>query len=76
MAAAARHARVITSAITNPDFSFSELGSGFSYGETAAYLIIFGDRVAGTAPKALVEFLFSKENPVLSNVHVARENRD
>jgi hypothetical protein len=58
MAAASRHARVITSATTNPKFSLSELGGQFSYGETAAYLIVFGDRVAATAPKALVEYLF------------------
>lgn len=61
MAAASRHARVITSATTNPNFSLSELGGQFSYGETAAYLIVFGDRVAGTAPKALVEYLFLNE---------------
>lgn len=60
MAAASRHARVITSAITNPTFTLSELGSNFSYGETAAYIIVFGDRSSATAPKALVEYLFGK----------------
>lgn len=66
MAAASRHARVITSATTNPQFVLSELGASFSYGETAAYIIVFGDRQAGTAPKALVEYLFGKSPFVLT----------
>lgn len=63
MAAASRHARVITSAITNPEFAFSELGAQFSYGETGAYLMFLGDKVAATASKAWVEYFFGKSRP-------------
>ncbi|KAI3324747.1 Cloroperoxidase [Xylariaceae sp. AK1471] len=41
-AARARTARVITSASTNPEFTFPEIGSHFDYGETAAYQLVFG----------------------------------
>lgn len=59
-AATARLARVNTSNATNPTFALSQLGEEFGFGETAAYIIVFGDRVSGTAPRSFVEFLFGK----------------
>ncbi|KAL9067151.1 MAG: hypothetical protein Q9157_006893 [Trypethelium eluteriae] len=44
----ARLARVRTSNATNPTFGFSQLGTEFSVGETAAYIIVLGDKTAGT----------------------------
>ncbi|KAK7998869.1 Cloroperoxidase [Apiospora marii] len=64
MAAAARQARIRTSNATNPQFSLSDLGSGFSLGEAAAYLIILGDRGSHTARRNVVEYLFG-ESPLL-----------
>ncbi|KAK8058855.1 hypothetical protein PG994_009303 [Apiospora phragmitis] len=58
MAAEARQARIRTSNATNPEYSLSELGSGFSMGEAAAYLIILGERANYTARKTVVEYLF------------------
>ncbi|KAI1633809.1 Chloroperoxidase [Biscogniauxia mediterranea] len=62
MAANSRLARMRTSRETNPTFSLSELGSVFSAGEAAAYLLVLGDNTtAAVAPKARVEYLFEKE---------------
>jgi hypothetical protein len=58
MAADALAARQLTSKKTNPEFTLSDLGSEFSIGETAAYIMFFGDMKSGTAPKSLVEYLF------------------
>jgi len=60
MAANARLARLITSNATNPTYSLSDLGSGFSIGETAAYVGILGDVASGTVKRELVEYLFGK----------------
>ncbi|KAF6816178.1 hypothetical protein CPLU01_13923 [Colletotrichum plurivorum] len=57
----ARQARIHTSNMTNPTFSLSELGSGFSLGETAAYIIFFGDNVTGTANRSFVEYFFENQ---------------
>ncbi|KAK8065500.1 Cloroperoxidase [Apiospora hydei] len=61
MAAQARQARIRTSNATNPEYSLSPLGRGFSLGEAAAYLIILGDRDNHTARKNVVEYLFENE---------------
>jgi hypothetical protein len=61
MVANARYARVETSNNTNPTFSMSQLGLAFSYGESAAYVGILGDKVSGTVPKKFVEYLFENE---------------
>jgi len=58
MAADARLGRLITSNATNPNFTISDLGSQFSLGETAAYIIFLGDPTSGEVQKALVEYLF------------------
>ncbi|KAK9773064.1 putative Chloroperoxidase [Seiridium cardinale] len=60
-AAAARIARVHTSQATNPTYSMSEVGGAFSVGETAAYIIVLGDKVTGTVKKSFVEYLFENE---------------
>ncbi|KAF2102003.1 Cloroperoxidase [Rhizodiscina lignyota] len=61
MAANARLARVHTSNATNPTFMLTDLGRKFSFGETAAYILVLGDRVAGTVKRSWVEYLFEKE---------------
>jgi hypothetical protein len=58
MAANARLARVLTSNATNPTFSLNKLGTQFSFGETAAYILVFGDKVTGTVKKSWVEYFF------------------
>ena len=60
MAAKSRLARVYTSYTTNPTFGFTTLGQEFSYGESAAYIIVLGDHVSGTVPKSWVEYLFGE----------------
>ncbi|KAI0893638.1 Cloroperoxidase [Annulohypoxylon nitens] len=61
MASNARVARLMTSNLTNPEYSLSDLGSAFSIGESAAYVAILGDKKSGTVPKTWVEYLFEKE---------------
>ncbi|KAF4624909.1 heme-thiolate peroxidase [Cudoniella acicularis] len=61
MAANARLARVHTSNATNPTFGFTQLGQEFSFGESAAYILVLGDRVSGTVPRSWVEYLFENE---------------
>ncbi|KAH8895469.1 Cloroperoxidase, partial [Thozetella sp. PMI_491] len=61
MAANARSARIQTSKATNPTFSLSETGRTFSIGESAAYILVIGDRVSGTVSRAWVEYLFENE---------------
>lgn len=60
MAANARVARLMTSNLTNPEYSLSNLGSEFSIGESVAYLSILGSKETGTVPKTYVEYLFGK----------------
>lgn len=60
MASNARLARIKTSNATNPTYSMSELGNGFTKGESAAYVVIFGDKISGTVPRAWVEWLFGE----------------
>ncbi|KAI2622370.1 Cloroperoxidase [Hypoxylon sp. NC1633] len=61
MGSNARVARLMTSNLTDPEYSLSDLGSAFSIGETAAYIIVLGDKVSGTVPKSWVEYLFVNE---------------
>ncbi|KAF2263240.1 Cloroperoxidase [Lojkania enalia] len=61
MAADSRLARLITSNATNPNYTLSDLGSTFSIGETAAYILMLGNPKSGTVRKALVEYLFENE---------------
>src|ERR1700742_129490 len=55
IAANARLARVHTSNATNPNFTLTTTGTQFSFGETAAYIIVLGNRTSGTVPRAWVE---------------------
>ncbi|OTB02684.1 hypothetical protein M426DRAFT_74456 [Hypoxylon sp. CI-4A] len=61
MAANARVARLMTSNLTNPEYSLSDTGSVFSIGESAAYVGILGDKVSGTVPKTWLIYLFEQE---------------
>ncbi|KAF3065774.1 putative sterigmatocystin biosynthesis peroxidase stcC [Daldinia childiae] len=61
MAANARVARLMTSNLTNPEYTLSHLGSDFSIGESVAYLSILGSKETGEVPKAYVEYLFENE---------------
>ncbi|KAI9148171.1 putative sterigmatocystin biosynthesis peroxidase stcC [Paramyrothecium foliicola] len=60
-AANARFARIQTSNATNPNFELTQAGIDFGVGESAAYILILGDRVSGTVRKSFVEFLFEEE---------------
>ncbi|KAJ0118605.1 hypothetical protein N8I77_001602 [Diaporthe amygdali] len=60
-AAQARLTRVKTSNTTNPTFGFTKIGEQFSVGESAAYLIVLGNKTTRTANRTVVEYLFEKE---------------
>lgn len=59
-AARARLARVHTSNATNPTFSLEGDSLSLSYGESAAYLLVFGNKSDGAVKKAYIEYLFGK----------------
>lgn len=59
-AAKARLARVNTSNMTNPAFGFTKIGEQFSVGESAAYLIVLGNKTTRTANRTVVEYLFGR----------------
>lgn len=59
-AAAARLSRVQMSNTTNPTFGFTKVGQQFSIGESAAYLIVLGNKTTRTANRTVVEYLFGK----------------
>lgn len=63
-AALSRQARVNTSMATNPNYTMSELGASFSYGETAAYIIVLGDKENGLVNRSRVEYLFGRFSSV------------
>lgn len=63
-AAAARLARVQTSNATNPTFGFTKIGTAFSLGESAAYLIVLGNKTSRTVNRTVVEYLFRKIPPL------------
>ncbi|KAL1837207.1 hypothetical protein VTJ49DRAFT_4158 [Mycothermus thermophilus] len=60
-AARARLGRIQTSKATNPEYTMSELGDVFTYGESIAYLIVLGNIKTGKAPRRLVEYWFENE---------------
>ncbi len=60
MAAKARLARINTSKKTNPTYQLSDLGEAFTYGESAAYVVVFGDKKTGTVKRSFVEWLFGE----------------
>lgn len=65
MAADARYYRIKSSQATNPTYQMSELGDAFTYGESAAYVVLFGDKESQTVPRSWVEWLFG-ESPFFS----------
>ncbi|KAK4100967.1 Chloroperoxidase [Parathielavia hyrcaniae] len=60
-AARARLARIRTSQATNPTYSMSNLGNAFTFGESAAYVVVFGNKTSRTVPRSWVEWLFEHE---------------
>ncbi|CAI7633764.1 unnamed protein product [Penicillium pancosmium] len=64
-AARARQARVNTSNRTNPEFKLDDTDKGNSFGESAAYLLVLGNKTTGVARKSWVEFLFGMAEAVL-----------
>lgn len=62
MAAAARYYRIKSSQATNPTYHMSELGDAFTYGESAAYVVLFGDKETQTVPRSWLEWLFGKSS--------------
>jgi hypothetical protein len=66
-AAAARWARVLTSNATNPTFSLSARGEAFGFGESAAYIIVLGDKTSGTVRREVVEYLFGEFSALVSS---------
>ena len=60
MAANARYYRIKSSQATNPTYSMSDLGDAFTYGESAAYVVLFGDKETQTVPRSWLEWLFGK----------------
>ncbi|KAL2172256.1 hypothetical protein VTG60DRAFT_6634 [Thermothelomyces hinnuleus] len=61
MAAKARLGRIKTSQATNPTYSMSELGDAFTYGESAAYVVVLGDKESRTVNRSWVEWFFEHE---------------
>lgn len=61
MAANARAARIKTSQATNPHYEMSDLGNGFTFGESAAYVIFLGDQ-KGQANRTWLEFWFGEHS--------------
>lgn len=57
-AARARQARVDTSNATNPDFDLSGEALSLTYGESAAYIVVFGNKSSGIVNKSWVEYFF------------------
>ncbi|KAL2271407.1 hypothetical protein VTJ83DRAFT_778 [Remersonia thermophila] len=60
-AARARLGRIITSKATNPEYTMSELGDAFTYGESVAYIMVLGDINTGKAKRRWVEYWFENE---------------
>jgi len=60
-AARARLGRIKTSQATNPTYAMSELGDAFTYGESAAYVVVLGDKISGTVKRSWVEWFFEHE---------------
>jgi hypothetical protein len=61
MAAKARLARIKTSKATNPTYTMSDLGDAFTYGESAAYVVVLGgDKKTATVKRSWVEWLFGE----------------
>ena len=60
-AAEAHEARLNTSKATNPDFSLSDTGIAFSFGESAAYMLAFEEDGFGYANRSWVEYFFGRQ---------------
>lgn len=54
--------RQIESMSANPNYTFTSTTEGFSLGEVAAPIIVFGDMDHGTVSRSFVEYFFGKWN--------------
>ncbi|KAK9422061.1 putative Heme haloperoxidase family profile domain-containing protein [Seiridium unicorne] len=57
----ARMGRLATSQATNPNFTFSGLADGFSWGECASFFEIMADGTTGTVNKTFIDYWFRNE---------------
>ncbi|KAI1414399.1 Chloroperoxidase [Hypoxylon sp. FL1857] len=53
--------RQIESRASNPEYTFTSRTEGFSLGEVAAPIIVFGDMESGTVNRSMVEYFFENE---------------
>ncbi|RAL12605.1 peroxidase family protein [Aspergillus homomorphus CBS 101889] len=60
-AATARQARINTSKANNPTHTLSSLAQAVSLAESSAYIIVFGNKWAGTVRRSLIEYFFENE---------------
>lgn len=60
MLANGKVARQIVSKAYNPTYTFTSTTEGFSLGEVAAPIIVFGDHASATVNRNLVEYFFGK----------------
>ncbi|KAK4120772.1 Chloroperoxidase [Parathielavia appendiculata] len=60
-AARARLGRIKTCQAANPTYFMSELGNAFTFGESAAYVVVFGNKTSKTVPRSWVNWLFEHE---------------
>lgn len=61
MSANARTARIKKCKAENPEYSMSNLGDGFSLGESVAYVVLIGDKKTATVKRSWLEWLFQHE---------------
>jgi hypothetical protein len=54
----ARMGRLATSQRTNPNFTLSSLGDGFSWGECASFFEIMADGTTGTVSRDYIDYWF------------------
>lgn len=66
-AAAARQARVDTSNATNPTFTLTQASLPLTFGESAAYFVVLGNKTSGIANRAWVEYFFGEFFAVSAN---------
>lgn len=60
MAAKARLERIRTSQATNPTYSMSALAESFGLGESAAYVVVLGDKKTATVKRSWAQWFFGK----------------
>lgn len=59
-AALARLGRIKASQATNPEYAMSDLADAFTLGESAAYVVVLGDKISRTVKRSWVEWFFGE----------------